>query len=223
MLVNKKIHLIMFSPPIINTYINQLEELKIKNIDDHKTIYNINSKIFFIKNIKVDTTVEIDYTNSWLLYYIGYFTETDKDKWYLKSAELGNKNAIIELGTYYFSKNQYEKGVEWYMKSANLNNPHAMNYLGNYYEYKTNNYKLAIEWYIKSFNSGSWDARDNLLKIQMTDYTCDIFYEHIQICSNKDTKEMLINKLPSMYLYNKLENLKIKLSTQLVNKLLQDL
>ena len=83
----------VFSPHIINEYINQLEILK-KNIKKSQELIDKMKK--FKNEWKLNINVNIDYSNSWLLHYIGvYNDEIEKDykkaiEWYTRSAELDN-------------------------------------------------------------------------------------------------------------------------------------
>ncbi len=149
----------MFSPPIINDYINQLEALKRDGKENSKESYDIINKLNIeLMNCNLNINTFDSLNNSWLLNCIGYYIqyiENDYPKaieWYIKSSDLGNTIAMNNLGFYYEQIKNYPKAIEWYIKSANLGNTKAMNNLGTYYFNK--DYPKAIEWYTKSANIG---------------------------------------------------------------------
>ncbi len=153
----------MFTPLIMNDYINQLEKLK-----DNKEIINLINIIR--KYINNDLTLDlknINLENSWVLNYTGdYFRYVEKNdekaiEWYTKSANLGNSYAMNNLGIYYAHMN-FQKSIEWYIKSSNLDNSDAMHNLGCYYDFIEKDYPKAIEWYIKSSNLDNNNAMNNL-------------------------------------------------------------
>ncbi len=235
----------MFSPPIANDYINQLEALKRDGKENSKESFDILKKYNDIdKQLNDSLLNNIDLDNSWLLNCIGnYYEPKDEEEskdyikdieWWIKSANLGNSNAMNNLGMYYDDiENDYLKAIEWYIKSANLGNTNAMFNLGYYYQYIEKDYPKAIEWYTKSANLGNssamynlgyyydgiegdypkaieWytrsanlddnDAMNNLKYIYIDDY--DYVFELSEKCGEK-IKKILLNRLPSDYVYNK--------------------
>jgi TPR repeat protein len=76
---------------------------------------------------------------------------------YLKSAELGNADAMFSVGYFYHSGRgvlqDFKKAMDWYLKSANLGNNWAMKNIGYMYhngESVDLNYEIALEWYLKA-------------------------------------------------------------------------
>ncbi len=140
-----------------------------------------------------------------------YYDEIEKDypkaiEWYMKSANLGNKNAMNNLGVYYKDiEKDYPKAIEWFIKSANLGNTTSMNNLGVYYDEIEKDYPKAIEWYMKSANLGNSKAMNNLKNIDIKEDFYDYVYELILQQEGTDIKNILINKLPSLYIFNKKE------------------
>ncbi len=250
----------MFSPPIINDYINQLEALKRKGKENSKESIDILSKYNSVdKQLNESLLDNVDLGNSWLLNCIGnyyepkddeetkdyikaiewwiksanlgnsnamnnlgvYYDEIEKDypkaiEWYIKSANLGNSNAMCNLGIYYDEiENDYTKAIEWYIKSANLDNSWAMKELGAYYQ-NIKNYTKAIECYIKSSNLGNTTAMNNLKYINIEendyDYIFELSQKHEGTEINLEIKNILLNKLPKEYIFNKqqeiIDNLK---------------
>ncbi len=237
----------MFSPLIVNDYINQLEALKRdgkENTRDTKDILELyNSIDKTLNNIEFDLYSD----NSWLLNCIGKYYQDKNDyqkaiEWYTKSANLNNFHAMNNLGYYYyytmFNYNilNDKKAIEWYIKSANLGSIDAMLNLGRCY-YNINNCEKAIEWYIKFINLDTnylknigWYDESNLnkclcslknIKIEETNY--DYIYELLSIQNNLEIKDILLDKLPNKYIYNKKEeqinNLK-SIKTQGIDKVL---
>ncbi len=153
----------MFSPPIINDYINQLEALKRDGKENKESQYIIDK--YNREDIQLNESLldNVDFANSWLLNCIGIYYYPKAIEWYIKSANLGNSWAMCNLGCYYDEiEKDYPKAIEWYTKSANLGNTSAMNNLGYYYEHTEKDYPKAIEWYIKSANLGNTMAMFNL-------------------------------------------------------------
>ncbi len=147
----------MFSPPIINDYIHQLEVLK----NDNK-LHSIKTYLLIdkIDNYKLELVLfdSFDNTNSYLLNYIGEYYEQQSNSeaidWYTKSAELGNSHAMYNLGYYYqYVEKDYDKAIDWYTKSNKLGNTCAMNSLGDYYV--NIDIESSIYWYNKAINCGN--------------------------------------------------------------------
>ncbi len=262
----------LFSPPIINDYINQLEALKRDGKENSKESLELIDKYYYTDNCKLNESL-LDIAslsdNSWLLNRIGFYyyfediSESISIEWYMKSANLDNSDAMCMLG-WYCEKKNYPKAIEWYMKSSNLGNSTAMSNLGLYYHFIEKDYPKAIEWYIKSANLGNESAMSNLgfyyeqekdyqnaiywyakstncnnglsynnlklIKIKETDY--DYIFELLLIYEeksktekkrNKEIKDVLLNKLPSSYVFNKQEqrinNVK-SIKTQGIDKVL---
>ncbi len=223
----------MFSPPIINDYINQLEALKRddkENTKDSEDIYGKYNKVYGTLNESLLDNVDIDsLNNSWLLNFIGRYYYNKKDypkaiEWYIKSSNLDNSESMNRLGIYYGDiENDYLKAIEWSLKSANLGNTYAMNNLGNYYYIEKNDYLKAIEWYTKSANLGnngnSWYYLE-IIKINETDY--DYVFDLLQKYEGK-IRNILLNKLSKEYIESKyqeiINNLK-SVKTQGIDKVL---
>ena len=90
---------------------------------------------------------------------------------YRRAAEMGDLDAMRNLGVYY----EYGKGgltkdetkaVEWYQKAAEKGNARAMHNLGVCYEYGkgglTEDTSKAVEWYKKATEAGNAGAMNNL-------------------------------------------------------------
>ncbi len=201
----------MFSPPIVNEYVNQLEALKRDGKENSKDAEDILDKYNDIDKIIIDFKFsEIDIDNSWLLKCIGdyyIFEEGDYLKGidlHMKSAKLNNSYAMYSIGYYYDVKEEYPEAKEWYIKSANLGNNWAMYYLGSYYCNIEKNYKKAIDWVIKSSNLGNENAIYFLKIINIDKELYDYIFELSQKCEEEKTKETLLNRLPSSYVYDKM-------------------
>ena len=94
-------------------------------------------------------------------------------KYYLKAAENGNDDAMVDCGRIYFEgifgvEQDTEKAVEWFKKAGELGNSAALNNIG--YIYNTNgNHKAAISWYEKAANLGDVVAMLNLSNTYLRD------------------------------------------------------
>ncbi len=203
----------MFSPPIINDYINQLEALKregkdnTRESDDIINKYNNTDKQLNESSIEnLDTNSQ---ENSWLLHCIGIYYYDIKDyskavEWYTKSTNLGNTSSMFRLGCYYkdIDKN-YPKYIEWFIKSANLGSHKAMNNLGVYY-LQEKSIRKAFKWFIKSANLGNTNAIQNLKRIR-DKRLYNYIYELLIREQNLEIKNILLDKLPKEYIFNKQE------------------
>lgn len=101
------------------------------------------------------------------LYFIKgliYKSNEDNEKteeYYLKAIELGEKNALIELGILYKEQKEYEKAEEYYKKAIDSGDNDALNNLGNLYNIKED-YRKAEEYYLKAIDAGNNDALNSL-------------------------------------------------------------
>ena len=87
-------------------------------------------------------------------------------KYYLKAAENGNTDAMVDCGRIYFEgiygvEQNVDKAMEWFKKAGQLGNPAALNNIGYIYSTMDNN-KAAIYWYEKAANLGDVIAMLNL-------------------------------------------------------------
>ncbi len=188
---------LVFSPPIINDYINQLEALKKDEQRDKKEIYDILDKYNSVdKQLNESLLNTVDFSNSWLLNCIGHYCNIEKE---------------------------YPKAIEWYMKSANLGNSYAMTNLGYYYKNIEKDYPKAIEWYIKSANLGNSLAIYNLKIINLKEELYDYIFNLMIKCEQGEIQNILLNKLPKEYINSKyqeiINNLK-SVKTQGIDKVL---
>ncbi len=195
----------LFFPPIINDYINQLEILKRDGKQHSKESDDLYNKCKYANgSLNVSLISSADYSNSWLLYFIGCH--------------------------YFCSKNFDEKKAEeWFTKSADLENTMAMESLMVLNMYFSKNYKIGIDWFIKGIKFGRKPNEDLLLQINipkdMFDYTFELAqkYDDEQRETDKEIKNILISKLPILYVSNKyqeiINNLK-SVKTQGIDKVL---
>lgn len=86
-------------------------------------------------------------------------------QWYLKAAELGDAEAMFQVGkAYYFGdgvEQNYNTAMEWYQKAADKGYPGALVWVG--YLYDTGcgvpqDYETALEWYQKAAEAGNASA-----------------------------------------------------------------
>ena len=82
--------------------------------------------------------------------------EPEAIKWYLRSAEKGNVEAMISLGMLYNDAENEDESMKWFKKAASLGNSDAMFHIANDFEYADE--KKQIEWYRKAAVAGSVDA-----------------------------------------------------------------
>ncbi len=142
-----------------------------------------------------------------------YYNEIEENyikalDWYIKSANLNDSDGMNNLGIYYYEiEKDYQKAIYWFTKSANLGNIDAMFNLGNYYYDIEKDYPKAIEWWIKSANLGNTTAMNNLkiIKINEKDYDyVNNYVINIEGTENEKIKDILLSKLPTKYVYNKM-------------------
>ncbi len=118
-----------FCFPIINDYINQLEVLKRDgNQHSKKSTYLYDMCDRNNKATSLPPLYSIDYSNSWLLYFIGfhyfqaryynsrYFDLNDAKEWFIKSANLGNTTAMEQLIILNMIKKDFKSSIDWFIK-----------------------------------------------------------------------------------------------------------
>ena len=112
-------------------------------------------------------------------------------KWYLKSAEKGNTDALFELGICYLSGDgvhyNEKKGLNLLQKAADLGEDEALLYMGNYYigpdlsvvdiEGSKEDIKKGIEYYQKAAEKGNPIAQE---KLRMSLDVVNTFYKNKQ-------------------------------------------
>ena len=95
-------------------------------------------------------------------------------KYYLKAAENGNDDAMVDCGRIYFEgifgvEKNVAKALEWFKKAGQLGNSAALNNIG--YIYSTmENHKVAISWYEKAANLGDVVAMLNISNSYRRDF-----------------------------------------------------
>lgn len=115
---------------------------------------------------------------SWALFCIGDYYANGKGvkqdykqafKFFMKSAELGDTEAMANVGLYYWQgkgiSQDYEEALNWSLKAAEADNEKAMNNIGKMYylgEGLQKNYEKAFEWFSKAAEVGDIDAMKNL-------------------------------------------------------------
>ena len=81
--------------------------------------------------------------------------------WCEKAIELGSSEALFQLGSTYFSKNDFENSLIWFKKAHENGNKNASNNIGLIYvEFR--NYEEAENWYKIAVNNKNFDAYVNL-------------------------------------------------------------
>ena len=90
-------------------------------------------------------------------------------KYFLESAEVGNSEAMANVGAYYWQgkgvEQDYDQAFYWCLKGAESGNATAMNTLGKIYyigKGTQKNYEKAFEWFSKAADAGDIDALKNL-------------------------------------------------------------
>lgn len=93
-----------------------------------------------------------------------HFHNKDYEKakeYYQKAADMGNSDALNNLGVLYSKQGNYEKAKEYYLKAVEKGIYQGFNNLGRLYE-EQEDYSGAIEYYQKSINCGFDIALNNL-------------------------------------------------------------
>lgn len=101
-----------------------------------------------------------------------YYEESDYDaavKLFMKSASLGNADAMDKLGDCYYwghgVEENNDKAVEWYTRAANADNPNAQVALGGLYYnglYFEKNYEEAVKWFTSAAKQNNKAAQYSL-------------------------------------------------------------
>jgi enhanced entry protein EnhC len=112
--------------------------------------------------------------NTGLMYEEGKGRPVDRDKaidLYLKAAEQGHAQAMVQLAGLYFSAGESQKAQHWYKKSADLGNRDALYHLGLLSETGIAtklDYANALQYYQQSSDKG--DANATLALARMYQY-----------------------------------------------------
>ncbi|KAI8884389.1 HCP-like protein [Backusella circina FSU 941] len=84
----------------------------------------------------------------------------------LIKARNGDGKALYEIGSIYYSNDNYPKARDWFILSANkTGNADAQNNLGWIYDYGQSvliDYKQAMDWYLKAHKNGNIYAANNI-------------------------------------------------------------
>lgn len=105
------------------------------------------------------------------LYVAGKYVTKDKEKGldFLNQAAVSNYSpAMVELGNYALSENDYDHAVQWYTKAANLHDAGACLQLAHaYFQEKSPLYdpKTGFMWTLKAAQDGSIDAQKELANL----------------------------------------------------------
>lgn len=95
-------------------------------------------------------------------YNAQYKKQYDKaEEYYLKAINVGNKDALNNLGNLYQEQEEYEKAEEYYLKAIDTGNNDALFNLGLLYDIKKNVIK-AEEYYLKAIEEDNNEALNNL-------------------------------------------------------------
>jgi tetratricopeptide (TPR) repeat protein len=135
-------------------------------------IYNLNNELIShttdeIKELFANGQLNLG-ENQYTYFNFGvyYFLEKNYElaiKYYLMAIELGNSEAMNNLGYYYhFIEKNYDKMFEYYLMAIDLGNSNAMNNLGHYYHYTKENYDLAKKYYLMAIDLGNSQAMINI-------------------------------------------------------------
>ncbi len=200
----------MFSPLIINTYINQLEALKKDGKQNTRDTEDILDSITLI-DLQLNKSLldNVDFSNSYLLHYIGIYYNIEKDypkaiEWYTKSANLGNLFAMCSLGCCYDNINDNINSLKWFTTSAKLGYNASLYNLVNYFTYvEKNNKQLFINIFIELINLNITNAIGHFDNIEIDEQDYNYVFDLSQKENNEKTKNILISKLPSLYVYKK--------------------
>lgn len=96
-------------------------------------------------------------------YNAQYKKEYDKaEEYYLKAINVGNNDALNNLGNLYQEKEEYEKAKEYYLKAIDTGNNDALFNLGLLYDDIKNDVIKAEEYYLKAIEKDNNDALNNL-------------------------------------------------------------
>ena len=142
-------------------------------IENIKKTYNINisynSKYnnIIIDIFNNDNTSFVNQNDPIIFNIIGlYYKQKIKDyeqmkKYYLMAIDLGNSDAMFNLGFYYYNIKDYEQMKKYYLMAIDLGNSYAMYVLGLYYN-NIKDYEQMKKYYLMAINLGNSDAMFNL-------------------------------------------------------------
>ena len=112
-------------------------------------------------------------------------------EYYLQAIELGDSNAMNNLGYYYKTiEKDYDKMKQYYLQAIELGYSDTMNNLGCHYETIEKDYDKMKQYYLKAIELGNSSAMNNL------DYHYENNIELFIILDNIENKnEIITNKI----------------------------
>ena len=117
--------------------------------------------------------------NSIAMLHIAYYYLNKRDdngsalSWFTKSANLGNVDSMMAIGTIFSNQEWFNKAINELRKKADLNDVYAICRIASMYSdhyCKLKNYNKAIEWYQKATKLGDTEAMRKIALI----------YEHLK-------------------------------------------
>lgn len=126
------------------------------------------------KTVGIDQESSSEMLNRGVMYYdkgseaLSYADYAEALKWFNKAADLGNANAMYNIGLLYHEGNGVVKNPaeaeKWYKKAADRGNVSAMKYFGwYYYGYGgSRNPAEALKWFKKAANHGDAVAMNTI-------------------------------------------------------------
>lgn len=174
-----------------------------KFLDKHKHIYiEIDNEISmtYIHNLLINNVVFED-SNDIETYYLGhYYKIIKKDyvtmkKYYLKSIDNGNDNAMNNLAKYYCDiEKNYKLAKKYFLMAIDKNNGYAINGLALYYQNVEKDYVLAKKYLLMGENIGNVNAITNLgYFYQNIEINYDLMKKYYEKAIEKGCKTAILN------------------------------
>ena len=187
-----------------------------ESIDKYKLIEDYILQLFNNDIVDLDTNDELKLLWNGI-YYQNKIKDYSKTKQYYQMAiDVGNDNAMANLGRYYQEvEKDYELMKQYYQMAIDAGNSDAMNNLGNYYEYVEKNYVLMKQYYLMAIDKGNLYAMHNLNNYYAND-KLEFYKELIKIENKNDLILNKINELEQLEQIQIYKNDKLELYKKLI-------
>ncbi|MCP4970274.1 MAG: sel1 repeat family protein [Arcobacter sp.] len=123
-------------------------------------------------------------------------------KWCKNAIELGNDDALFQLGTSFYKINDFNNSIIWFKESFNkINNFSAANNIGYIYKEKLKKYNKAKEWYEMAIQGEDMESFHNISRLYHHNLNDDLKASaySIALINNKFTKSSVLNTLQNTW------------------------
>jgi uncharacterized protein len=129
--------------------------------------------------------------------------------WCQKAVELGSNEALFQLATTYYEKNDFENSLLWFKKAFEKGNKNTLNNIGLIYS-KLKNYNESEKWYKKAITNNNYDAYTNI---------SNLYYDYLKdnVKASAYAIALIDTKYSKSSVLNVLKN-EMNISDDIINK-----